>query len=133
MDMELYGGGEQVSDMVYVKDVAKALVNALEHANVGQVFDHAIEVGSIEHTRVKDVAELVNKLVSEYGYQRVNITSLPMRPGEKQGDRVTADVGTLNDIGINPTELVPLEQGMRETIEWYIQNQGQRGTWKKPS
>lgn len=131
MPMELYGGGEQVSDMVYVKDVAKALVNALEHADKGHTFDHAIEIGSVEHTRIKEVAELVNKLVSEHGYPRVDITSLPMRPGEKEGDRVTADVSTLHDIGINPTELVSLETGMRETIEWFIQNKGE--TWKSPN
>lgn len=133
MDMELYGGGTQVSDMVYVKDVAKALVNALEYAYEDKTFDHAIEIGSMEHTRVKDVAELINKIVSDLGYKAVSIIKLPMRPGEREGDRVTADMSTLHDIGINPTELVSLEQGMQDTIEWFIQNEGEHGTWRNPN
>lgn len=131
MDMELYGGGVQVSDMVYVKDVAKALVNALEHADKGRTFDYAIEIGSVEHTTIHTVAETVNKLVSEYGYHRVGITSLPMRPGEKVGEEVTADTNTLKQIGMNPEDLTSLEAGMRETIEWFIENEGK--TWKKPN
>lgn len=130
MDMELYGGGRQVSDMVYVKDVAKALVNALEYAEQGKVFDKAIEIGSVEHTTIREVAELVNRQVSEYGYQRVGITNLPMRPGERVGDQVTADVETLRMIGMDPADLVPLETGMRETIEWFRDNLGT--TWTKP-
>lgn len=133
MPMELYGGGVQISDMVYVKDVAKTLVNALEYADKGQIFDQALEIGSMEHTSIKQVAEMVNKLVSAYGYQRVDITSLPMRPGEKIGDPVTADTSTLKQIGMNPENLVPLETGMRETIEWFIQNEGEHGTWRNPN
>lgn len=131
MDMELYGGGRQVSDMVYVKDVAKALVNALEYAEQGTVFDKAIEIGSVNHTTIREVAELVNRLVSEYGYQRVGITNLPMRPGERVGDAVTADVETLRLIGMDPANLVPLETGMRQTIEWFRDNEGT--AWIKPS
>ena len=45
MDIEVYGDGEQVSDMVWVGDVAKALVNAVEILDRGQVPESTIEVG----------------------------------------------------------------------------------------
>lgn len=127
MPMELYGGGTQVSDMVYVGDVAKALVNALEYADKGQTFDKAIEIGSVEHTTIREVADVVNKLVS----QPVKIKSLPMRPGEKVGEAVTADTETLRQIGMNPEELMGLEPGLALTIDWFIENEGK--TWIRPS
>lgn len=130
MDMELYGGGTQVSDMVYVGDVAKALVSALEAANEGDVFANAIEIGSVEHTTVREVAELVNKIVDGKGYKKVEIKSLPMRPGEKVGEAVVADTKTLELIDMDPDKLVSLGEGLQKTIDWYIENEGK--TWTKP-
>jgi UDP-glucose 4-epimerase len=131
MPMELYGGGVQVSDMVYVGDVAKALVNALESAERGEVLNYAIEIGPTEHTTIKQVAELVNKIIERKGYKPVKIESLPMRPGEKVGEPVKADNKTLRAIGLHPDELMPLEAGMELTIDWFIKNEGK--TWTKPN
>lgn len=130
MPMELYGGGTQVSDMVYVGDVAKALVNALEYANKGKNVP-TVEVGSVEHTTIHEVAEIVNKIVNEHGYPKVGITKLPMRPGEAVGKAVTADVKTLWNINMSPSDLTSLYEGMTKTIEWFIANEGK--SWKKPS
>lgn len=131
MPMELYGGGEQVSDMVYVGDVAKALVNALEYAYRAETFDIAIEVGPSDHKSIRDVAELVNDLLPTLGYIGVDIKNLPMRPGEKVGDRVIADTTTLHSIGMTGADLVPLRAGLRKTMQWYKDNEGI--TWTKPS
>jgi nucleoside-diphosphate-sugar epimerase len=130
MPMELYGGGTQVSDMVYVGDVARALVNALESAERGEVLDYAVEVGPTEHHTIRQVADLVNELVAAKGYTPVDIVSLPMRPGEKAGDKVTADNQSLRAIGMHPDELIPLKEGMTLTIDWYIDNCGR--TWTQP-
>lgn len=124
MPMELYGGGQQVSDMVYVGDVAKALVLALECADYNHVIDRAVEIGSEWHTTVREVAELINTIVEEKGYTPVEITSLPMRPGENVGDKVTADVNTLELISFNKEELVSLEEGMEKTIQYFIDSEG---------
>lgn len=127
--MELYGGGTQVSDMVFVRDVARALVNALEYADKGTVFDSAIEVGSVEHTSVRQVADKVNELIQELGYEPVEIKSLPMRPGEKIGTPVVADTKTLTKIGMNAKDLVSLEDGLRVTIQYFIDSEGE--AWHK--
>ena len=129
MPMELYGGGKQVSDMVYVADVAKALVLALEAAERGDVFEYAIEVGSPEPQTILEVAEHVDSIVSLItGNPKVGIKALPMRPGEKEGVEVRADVDTLNDIGFNPDELVPLETGLVKTVNYFIETEG--STWR---
>lgn len=126
MPMELYGGGKQVSDMVYVGDVAKALVLALEAAERGEVFDHAIEVGSPVPQTILEVAEMVDDIVNLIcDTPKVGIKALPMRPGEKEGVEVRADVETLREIGFDPAELVPLEVGLTKTVNYFIETEGE--------
>lgn len=113
--IEIYGDGSNISDMVYVGDVAKALVNALEYANNGRVFHEAIECGPKIHHTVKEVAELIVKLTDS----KSEIVHLPMRPGEQAGVDVTADFDTLKYVGMEAEELTSLEDGMKKTVEYY--------------
>lgn len=124
LPIEIYGDGNQISDMVYVGDVAKALVNALEYANNKQTFDVAIEVGPKENTTVRYTAELINSIAAKKGYKLSNIVSLPMRPGENIGDPVTANTETLKLIGMNESTLVKLEDGMSSTVQYFIDTEG---------
>jgi nucleoside-diphosphate-sugar epimerase len=130
MPMELYGGGTQVSDMVHVADVAKALVLALEAANTGNVIDHAVEVGPVEHHTIREIAEMVNDEMDSCAMPRVDIVDLPMRPGEKEGDKVTADAETLREIGFEPEDLIGLGFGLHQTVQWYQEAEGKE--WHKP-
>jgi len=111
--VEVYGG-DQVSDMVWVGDVARALVLALEAAGRGEVYP-VIEVGPTEHTTVRDVAELVVELCDSAS----EIVTLPMRPGEIPHARVTANNATLRLIGLDPADLMPLREGMARTVEYF--------------
>jgi|19_taG_2_1085344.scaffolds.fasta_scaffold00062_42 hypothetical protein len=47
------------------------------------------------------------------------IINLPMRPGEISNSIVSANTDTLMEIGINPNNQVPLEEGMIETIKYF--------------
>lgn len=127
MPMELYGGGTQISDMIWVGDVAKALVLALEAAEKGTVLDHAVEIGSVAHTSVLDVAEIINSFLDD----PVEIVSVPMRPGEIVGDKVTADTSTLKDIGFDVREIKGLVDGLSETLNYFKDTEGTK--WHKPS
>lgn len=113
--VEIYGDGLQVSDMIYVGDVARALVLALEKAADGKVFDKVIEAGPKEHNTVLDVAELVIELCDSDS----DIVHLPMRPGEIPGATVIADTETLRLVGMDPDKLVPLREGMQRTVEYF--------------
>jgi UDP-glucose 4-epimerase len=130
MPVELYGGGYQVSDMVWVGDVARALVSALELAAAGTVFDQVVEVGPVESTTIRSMAELVIDLCVRRGYDRVEIVDLPMRPGELAGAVVSANAETLHSVGIDPAELVPLEVGIERTVDWFIGSLGEH--WSAP-
>ena len=74
--IEVYGDGKQVSDMVYVGDVAKALVRATEKAKEGVVFPRVVEVGPTENKTVGEIAELINEIAGG----KSEIVNLPMRP-----------------------------------------------------
>ncbi|MGK5447125.1 NAD-dependent epimerase/dehydratase family protein [Streptomyces radiopugnans] len=130
LPIEVYGDGEQVSDMVYVTDLARALVRALEHAADGEVFDQVVEVGPAEHHSVLEVARLVNSLAAEHTGSTVEITHLPMRPGEIPGDRVIADVETLKLVDLDPRDFMPLPDGMRRTVSYFAESEG-RDWWRQ--
>lgn len=123
--IEVYGDGSQVSDMVYVRDGAEALVRSLEAAADGVVFDRAVEVGSAYPVTVGAVAEMVRAIVANkkasagMPHEAVDITYLPMRPGETPGTPVVADINTLDMVRMDPFDLVQLGPGLEATIDWY--------------
>lgn len=140
--IEIYGDGEQVSDCVFVTDVAAALVNALEFAADGKVLDHVVEVGPSEHLTVNEVARIVAQLAAPLnGGHESEIRHLPMRPGETPGARIVAKNETMFDIGMDPDYLKPLSKGVDETIGWYSEFwlpqyisriQGAHPAWRTP-
>lgn len=130
MPVEVYGDGLQVSDMVYVDDVALALVRSLEEANDGKIFDEVIEVGPEEHHTVYEVAKEVISICEEFGYEPVNIINLPMRPGEIPGSKVIANTSTLELIGLSSSDFISLRDGMTATVEYFINSKGQH--WNDP-
>lgn len=87
--MRLYGGGTQVSDSVWVGDVARVFVAALEAAEQGVVPDHPIDVGNPVPSTVLQVAEAVQAVIPG-----AVIDAVPMRPGEPHGGPM-ADPDTL--------------------------------------
>lgn len=121
-DIEIYGDGEQVSDMVYVTDVAEALVTAMEIAYEGTVIP-TVEIGPKINNTVNDVA----KKIIEISNSTSKIVHLPMRPGEIPGSTVKADTSTLKLVDMDPDHLVPLEEGMQNTVSYFIQYLQKRG------
>lgn len=81
--MKLYGGGTQTSDSVFVEDVAKVFVTALEQAANGNCPDHPIDVGNIKPSTVLDVANAVANNIDG-----AVIEALPMRAGEPHGGAI---------------------------------------------
>jgi UDP-glucose 4-epimerase len=131
--IEIYGDGQQISDCVYVHDVAVGLVNALEAAAEGRILEKVAEIGPEDNATVQYIATLVaqeTQAVTNAG--PVPITHVPMRPGETPGARVVADTSTLPLVGMQANDLTTLGTGIKLTVEWYAQNWLPRWRGRKP-
>jgi len=111
----IYGDGTQISDMIYVEDVARVLVEAMKHADQGKVYDDAFEVGYGDPITVNEVAETVIRVANSKSV----LQHSPMRPGEEEHGVVMADPSTLAPLGIKKDSFVSLEDGLKKTIEYY--------------
>lgn len=102
-DIEIYGDGEQLMDLVYVKDVAKVLEKAL-HWTYGSLLEAGTGVGL-------SVNYIAHKVVEVSG-SKSKITHLPMRPGETPGSQVVAE---------HPFDVdyKSFEEVLPEIVEWY--------------
>jgi len=120
--IEVYGDGTQVSDCVYVADVAKTFVTALEHTAVHGPTEKPVEVGPLESCTVNDIARLVAEEATRYtGREPVGIKHLPMRPGEVPNAVVSSDTSTLQQIGMTAADFVPLDEGIHHTVRYYAE------------
>jgi UDP-glucose 4-epimerase len=115
--IEIYGDGEQVMDMIYVADVARVLVAALVEAEQGKLV--SVEAGSGNPTTVNDIAEVVISEVAEVTGKRVEVTHIPMRPGEDANSIVLGDPGTLAPLGMDGTDFIPLQTGVARTVAYF--------------
>jgi UDP-glucose 4-epimerase len=114
-DLEVYGDGTQISDCVYVGDVARVFVSALEYTNNNGAPSKPLEVGPVESITVNDIA---NNIISMTG-NRSKIVHLPMRPGETPNAVVSANYATLELIEEDANKFMPLDRGIENTIEYY--------------
>ena len=108
--IEVYGDGQQIMDMVHVRDVARTLVNALVVPH--GIYDRVMDCGTGRRTTVNKIAGLV---AAETGAE---VTHLPMRAGEKPGETVVADVTSL-PLQVAGYTFTGLEDGIVETVDWY--------------
>ena len=103
----VYGDGNQTRDFVYVADVARALLKAMESTENG-IFN----IGTSSAISVLCLAKKVIALVeSTAGY-----TFADPRPGDAVSS--TADIGlTATKLGWSPAW--DLDAGLRETARWF--------------
>ena len=120
LDIEVYGDGTQIMDMVYVTDVARVLVTTLEHTAKHGAPEVTPEAGTGRRTTVNDIAETVIKAVGSFtGANHVTLKHLPMRPGEDERSVVIADPTTLRAIDIDSGDFVTLEEGVEKSVRYF--------------
>lgn len=126
--INIYGDGKQVMDMIWVKDLARILVNALEHADRFGGLNSVLEAGTGRQTTVNEIAAIVASTTQDLyrpypaGKNTEFFERTPMRPGETPGSVVLGDPDTLGIIGIHKRHFKRLEDGVKETVEWYHDN-----------
>jgi len=117
----VYGDGMNVRDWLYVLDHAEALWTVLTRGQVGETYN----IGGHNEWANLRIVELICDLIDELnpklgGNSRKLITFVKDRPGHDR--RYAIDAGKMEkELGWVPAH--KFEQGIRETVRWYLDNQ----------
>ena len=121
LELPVYGDGENVRDWIYVEDHCSALLEVLEKGVPGERYN----IGGNAEKRNKDVVLLIcEELDKRLGpinnrSRKDLIRFVTDRPGHDR--RYAIDGSKIKEeLGWEPT--VSFEEGIRLTIEWYLQN-----------
>jgi nucleoside-diphosphate-sugar epimerase len=111
----IYGDGEQLMDMIYVRDLAEVLIRALvvEH----DCYDTVIEAGR-GMAFTPTINGLVDAVLGQMDTACV-VKHVPMRGGEPERSIVVGDPTTMEPLGVSVDQMVPLEEGIARAIRWY--------------
>jgi len=86
--LDIYGDGNQITDLVFVKDVASVFSETLENLCQKNIPLFPVEVGPLRSITVLDVAKQVIAQAKKFVDYESAIVNLPMRPGEKSASDV---------------------------------------------
>lgn len=104
--VEIFGDGEQTRDFVYVDDVVRANLLALDYPRLG-VFN----IGTAQETSINKICKILKK---EIGYTK-KIKHSERRSGEQRNSSLSIKRAHLK-LGWKPK--VGLEEGIKKTVEW---------------
>lgn len=109
----IFGSGESIMDMIYVKDLAKILVEALLNENTQ--FDRIYSAGPGKKSSVNDIADIINNITEN----EAGVEHIEMRQGEIDNSIVLGEPETLLDLFPGGFSFVSLTEGMEHTVEWF--------------
>lgn len=118
--LPVYGDGLYTRDWLFVKDHALAIDLIFHKGGNGETYN----IGGINEWRNIDLVKLLCKLMDEKlgrvrGESEKLITYVKDRPGHDR--RYAIDATKINkELGWKPT--VTFEEGLGETIDWYLEN-----------
>jgi len=106
----LWGTGRPKREFLYVDDMADACIYLMENYNGNDFFN----IGTGEDVTILEVAEKIKAIVGFTGALEFDASKPDGTP------RKLLDVSRINALGWKAR--VPLEQGLKRAIEWYIKN-----------
>jgi dTDP-glucose 4,6-dehydratase len=110
--LPIYGDGLQQRNWLHVEDNCRAVLAVLERGRLGHVYN----IGGAE---VKDNLTMARDLLKIIGKPESLISHVPDRPGHDR--RYALNSGKIkSELGWKP--LIPLEEGLRQTVAWYRKN-----------
>ena len=119
--LPVYGDGLYTRDWLFVKDHALAIDLVYHRGKTGETYN----IGGFNEWRNIDLVKLLCRLMDEklgraVGESEHLITYVKDRPGHDR--RYAIDASKINkELGWSPT--VTFEEGLSETIDWYLNNQ----------
>lgn len=118
--LPVYGDGLYTRDWLFVKDHARAIDTIFHNGKVGETYN----IGGFNEWKNIDLVKLLCKLMDEKlgrekGESEQLITYVKDRPGHDR--RYAIDATKINkELGWEPS--VTFEEGLSQTIDWYLQN-----------
>ncbi|TDO97056.1 GDP-L-fucose synthase family protein [Flavobacterium sp. 245] len=106
----LWGSGRPMREFLFVDDMAEAVVFALEN----ELPEHLYNIGTGEDLTIRDLANLVQKIVGHTGAIIWDDTKPDGTP------RKLMDVSKMHNIGWK--HQVKLEDGIQKTYNWFLEN-----------
>ncbi|MFC3630157.1 dTDP-glucose 4,6-dehydratase [Paracoccus angustae] len=120
----VYGDGGNVRDWLYVEDHADALLLVLEKGAVGRSYNIGGENEARNIDLVRTICAHMDALHPQGAPHADLIAFVADRPGHDR--RYAIDPARIRtELGWRPS--VTVEEGLRRTVEWYLQN---RGWWQ---
>jgi dTDP-glucose 4,6-dehydratase len=119
--LPVYGDGMYTRDWLYVKDHASAIDTIFHAKKTGETYN----IGGFNEWKNIDLVKLLCKLMDQKlgnapGTSEALITFVKDRPGHDR--RYAIDASKINrELGWKPS--VTFEEGLSETIDWYLNNQ----------
>jgi dTDP-glucose 4,6-dehydratase len=109
--LPIYGDGQNIREWIHVSDHARGIQTALEKGNPGEIYN----IGSGSHLSNNQLATRILALM--------NLDEkMKMYVNDRQGHdfRYSVNFAKIENLGFR--NQVPLDRGIKETIEWYKHN-----------
>lgn len=118
--VQVWGSGKPMREFLHVDDMASACVHVMSidrdvYAKFTDPMCSHINIGTGIDCSIKELAELISKVVGFNGDIIFDKTKPDGTP------RKLLDVSKINKLGWQAS--ISLEQGLRDTYNWYLQNQ----------
>lgn len=110
--LPIYGDGKQQRDWLHVEDNCRGVLQVLERGRVGQVYN----IGGIDVEENLTIARTLLRLIDK---PETLLSYVKDRPGHDRRYALRCDKME-KDLGWKPA--IPLEEGLRQTIDWYKAN-----------
>ena len=110
--LPIYGDGMQVRDWLYVDDHCRAILAVIERGRPGEIYN----VGG---SRALPNIDVVKKILDAVGQPYSLMQTVTDRPGHDRRYAITSDK-LMQETGWEA--VMPFEQGLKATIDWYRAN-----------
>jgi dTDP-glucose 4,6-dehydratase len=113
--LPIYGDGKQERDWLHVEDNCRGIMAVLERGCVGEVYN----IGGLD---IEENMSMAKRLLRLMGKPEALLSYVKDRPGHDR--RYALNCRKMHE-ELNWKPAIPLEEGLRQTIEWYKTN----GEW----
>jgi len=116
-DITIYGSGEQVMDLVYVKNIAEIITRVTLYNDIPN--DVMYEAGVGGRMTINKAVEMILEITNS----KSKVHKIAMRPGETENSIVEISEQGWEDLNkyLNYTkeDLTPMKEAMIQSINWY--------------